>query len=106
MNPKELFANVSDKISETLANSPVKDMEKNAKAMLSSAFSKMDLVTREEFDIQQKILIQTRIKLSETEARLAALEAAVFAQKEIETTAVASEIVADVSEKNIIVAGE
>lgn len=43
--------------------------------MLSGALNKMDVVTREEFDIQQQILIKTRSKLSEVEARLAALEA-------------------------------
>ena len=43
--------------------------------MLGSAFNKMDLVTREEYDIQQQILIKTRVKLGELEARLAQLEA-------------------------------
>lgn len=42
--------------------------------MLGSAFNKMDLVTREEFDIQQQVLIKTRTKLVELEARLAKLE--------------------------------
>ena len=46
------------------------------KAMLGSAFNRMDLVTREEFDIQQQVLIKTRTKLAELEARLAKLEAA------------------------------
>lgn len=75
MLAKQIFEDVSAKISETLANSPAKDFEKNAKAMLSGALNKMDVVTREEFDIQQQILIKTRVKLSEVEARLAALEA-------------------------------
>lgn len=75
MIAKQLFEELSEKISTTIANSPAKDVEKNAKAMLSSAFAKMDLVTREEFDIQQQILIKTRTKLSELEARLATLEA-------------------------------
>ena len=44
--------------------------------MLGSAFNRMDLVTREEFDIQQQVLIKTRTKLAELEARLAKLEAA------------------------------
>ncbi|QMT32709.1 accessory factor UbiK family protein [Conchiformibius steedae DSM 2580] len=79
MLAKQLFEDLAAKISETVANSPAKDLEKNAKAMLGGAFAKMDLVTREEFDIQQQILIKTRTKLSEAEARLAALEAAVFA---------------------------
>ena len=43
--------------------------------MLGSAFNKMDLVTREEFDIQQQVLIKTRTKLVELEERLARLEA-------------------------------
>ena len=42
--------------------------------MLGSAFNKMDLVTREEFDIQQQVLIKTRTKLAELEARLDKLE--------------------------------
>ena len=73
---KQLFEEVSSKISETIANSPAKDMEKNVKAMLGSAFNRMDLVTREEFDIQQQVLIKTRTKLAELEARLVKLEAA------------------------------
>ena len=75
MIAKQLFEEAASKISETLANSPAKDLEKNAKAMLGSAFNKMDLVTREEYDIQQQILIKTRVKLTELEARLAQLEA-------------------------------
>lgn len=75
MIAKQLFEDFSQKVSETLANSPAKDMEKNAKAMLTGALNKMDVVTREEFDIQQQILIKTRTKLSELEVRLAALEA-------------------------------
>ncbi|WP_165006610.1 accessory factor UbiK family protein [Neisseria yangbaofengii] len=73
---KQLFEEIGNKLSETIANSPAKDMEKNVKAMLGSAFNRMDLVTREEFDIQQQVLIKTRTKLVELEARLAKLEAA------------------------------
>lgn len=75
MIAKQLFEEAASKIGETLANSPAKDFEKNAKAMLGSAFNKMDLVTREEYDIQQQILLKTRVKLGELEARLAQLEA-------------------------------
>ena len=73
---KNLFEEVTSKLGETIANSPAKDVEKNVKAMLGSAFNRMDLVTREEFDIQQQVLIKTRTKLVELEARLAKLEAA------------------------------
>lgn len=71
---KKLFEDVSAKLSETIANSPAKDVEKNVKALLGSAFNRMDLVTREEFDIQQQVLIKTRTKLADLEARLAKLE--------------------------------
>lgn len=74
MFAKQIFEDLSQKLSETIENSPAKDLEKNAKAMLSSTLSKMDLVTREEFDIQQQILIRTRTKLSELEKRLTQLE--------------------------------
>lgn len=74
MIAKQLFEDLSTKLSETIANSPAKDVEKNIKAMLSGALNKMDLVTREEFDVQQQILVKTRLKLNELEMRLAQLE--------------------------------
>ncbi len=65
---------ITAKLSDLMAQSPLKDFEKNARAMLSSMFAKMDLVTREEFDIQSQVLLHTREKLSELESKLAALE--------------------------------
>lgn len=62
------------KVSELIAASPAKDIEKNVRALLSSAFSRLDLVTREEFDVQREVLARTRAKLEEMEARLAELE--------------------------------
>ena len=59
------------KIAEVVAASPAKDIEKNMKAMMMSMFAKMDLVTREEFDLQVKVLQRTREKLDALEARLA-----------------------------------
>ncbi|KAB2928306.1 MAG: accessory factor UbiK family protein [Dechloromonas sp.] len=64
------------KMSALLANSPVKDIEKNTKALVSGAFAKLDLVTREEFDVQATVLARTRDKLKELEARVEALEKA------------------------------
>ena len=57
-----------------MANSPAKDIEKNAKMVMSGFFSKMDLVTREEFDVQAQVLARTREKLKDLEARVDALE--------------------------------
>ena len=71
---KKFFDELSAKLGDTIDNSPVKDVEKNVKAMLGSAFTRMDLVPREEFDIQQQVLLKTREKLAELEARLAELE--------------------------------
>ena len=75
LDPKTL-EDFSAKMSALLANSPVKDIEKNAKAALSGVFAKLDLVTREEFDVQAQVLARTRAKLKDMEVRVSALEKA------------------------------
>jgi len=75
LDPKFL-EEFGDKMSALLANSPVKDMEKNARMLISGAFAKLDLVTREEFDVQAQVLARTRDRLKELEARVEALEKA------------------------------
>ena len=74
MNKNNFFTDLQAKINQVLESSPVKDVEKNMKAMLSQGFSKLDLVTREEFDVQTQVLAKTRAKLEELEARLTQLE--------------------------------
>ena len=54
------------------------DLERNFHAMLDSAIQRMDLVTREEFDIQRKVLERTRAKLTALEAQVALFEAKQF----------------------------
>ena len=73
LNPK-MLDEMSKKISEVLAQSPAKDIEKNARALLASLFARLDLITREEFDVQQEVLKRTREKLAEMEKRVAELE--------------------------------
>lgn len=73
LNPKSLDEIVS-KLSDVVAQSPLKDFEKNARALLVQGLSKLDLVTREEFDIQSQLLARAQSKLAELEARVAALE--------------------------------
>jgi len=51
------------------------DIEKNVKAALQAGFSKLDLVTREEFDVQRAVLLRTREKLALLERVLMDLEA-------------------------------
>lgn len=67
---------IGSKLAELASNSPVGEIEKNARALLGSAFDKLDLVTREEFDVQREVLAQTRQRLVELEHRVAELEAA------------------------------
>ena len=75
MNNPKFVDDISSKLSEIIANSPARDIEKNARALLTQGFTKLDLVTREEFDIQVELLSRARQKLEELEARVAALEA-------------------------------
>lgn len=75
MNKQNFFSDVQSKINQALENSPAKDIEKNVKAMMSQGFAKLDLVTREEFDIQAQVLAKTRAKLEALEERVAQLEA-------------------------------
>ena len=75
MNNPKFIDDISSKLNEIMANSPARDIEKNARALLTQGFSKLDLVTREEFDIQAELLSRTRQKLEELEARVATLEA-------------------------------
>lgn len=56
--------------------SPARDVEKNVKALLQSGLAKLDVVTREEFDVQKEVLARTREKLDALEARVAMVEAA------------------------------
>lgn len=73
LDPK-IFEEFSARLGAIIAASPAADIEKNARALLSSFFTKLDLVSREEFDIQAQVLQRTREKLKDLEARVAALE--------------------------------
>lgn len=71
----KIFDDLSAKLSELVKNSPAKDIEKNVRAMLAQGFAKLDLVAREEFDIQAQVLGRAREQLTALEARVAKLEA-------------------------------
>ena len=70
----EKINEISNKIKEMIKNSPLEDAEKNINALLKGAFTKMELVSREEFDVQAEVLRNTRQKLELLEAKLAELE--------------------------------
>lgn len=73
IDPK-ILDDLSSKMSSLLANTPAKDIEKNVKAMVSSMLGRLDIVTRDEFDVQTQVLGRTREKLTALEARVEALE--------------------------------
>jgi BMFP domain-containing protein YqiC len=68
------FTELQNKINEVLQQSPARDLEKNMKAMLNQGFNKLDLLTREEFDVQAEVLARTRARLEALELRVAELE--------------------------------
>jgi len=75
MSSPKFFEDLQQRIAELVAQSPAKDIERNVKAVMSSAFTRMDLVTREEFDVQAEVLARTRERLEQLEQRVLSLEA-------------------------------
>jgi BMFP domain-containing protein YqiC len=71
----EKLSEISNKIREIVKDSPLPDIEKNIDALLKGMFTKMELVTREEFDVQTEVLKRTRQKLEELEKKLSEIEA-------------------------------
>ena len=74
MSPSSLLDDFAARLRAFAADSPAADVERNARAMLGNLFSRLDLVTREEFDAQARVLAQTRARLDQLEQRIAALE--------------------------------
>lgn len=74
MVERKVLDEIGAKIREVFANSPARDIENNIRAMLAAQFAKLNLVTREEFDVQTAVLARTREKLTRLEAKLAELE--------------------------------
>jgi ubiquinone biosynthesis accessory factor UbiK len=74
MIDRRFFEDINARVSEVLRNSPAADVEKNLRAMLAAWFDRMDLVLREDFDVQKKLLERAQTKLAELEARIAELE--------------------------------
>lgn len=73
MNPKILH-DLNERMRQVFEQSPAADLERNLQALLTSLFARLDLVTREEFDVQQQVLLRTREKLTRMEAQMAELE--------------------------------
>lgn len=70
-----ILEELSARLSALLSAGPARDVDKNIRALLTGAFSRLDLVTREEFDVQRELLRRARERLAQLEQRVAALEA-------------------------------
>ena len=69
-----IASDMQNKIGDAIRQSPAKDLEKNIRSMMTQGFQKMDLVTRDEFEVQAKVLSKTRDKLEVLEQKVALLE--------------------------------
>ena len=74
MNERHPFDDLGERIRDALRSSPAQDIDKNLKALLAGWFDRMDLVLREDFDVQKKLLEQAQARLAELEARVSRLE--------------------------------
>ena len=71
---ERIFSEIDQRLREVFAQSPAADLEKNLRALLASFFARLDLVTREEFDVQRQVLLRTREKLANLEKQISDLE--------------------------------
>lgn len=76
MGKQKILDDLGERIRALISESPAHDLERNLRSLLASLFTRLDLVTREEFDVQSAVLARTREKLTRLEARLAELEQA------------------------------
>lgn len=86
----ESIAKLARSLAETLPEglrAARNDLEKNFRAVLRGGLGKLDLVTREEFEVQEAVLMRTREKLESLQARLEALESTAAAKKTVRTKA-------------------
>ena len=74
MTDPRLIDEIGAKLSEVLANSPARDVEKNLRVLLASFFDRFDLVTREDFEVQKRVLERAHARIVELDARVIELE--------------------------------
>lgn len=74
IKPNEMFEEFQKNVQELIAKSPAADLEKNVKAFMAQGFAKMDLVTREELDIQRALVESLRERVEALETIVKELE--------------------------------
>jgi hypothetical protein len=75
MIERRFFDEMNERIGEALRNSPAQDVERNLRALLAAWFDRLDLVLREDFEVQKRLLERAQARLADLEARIAELEA-------------------------------
>ena len=74
MEAHSFLEDLQQRIGAMFAATPAADLQRNLRALLTQQFAKLDLVTREEFEIQRDILAKARQKIDALEARVSELE--------------------------------
>lgn len=74
MIDKRMFEELNERIGEALGNSPAQDIERNLRALLAAWLDRLDVVLREDFEVQKKLLERAQAKLADLERRIAELE--------------------------------
>jgi BMFP domain-containing protein YqiC len=74
MQSAKLIDEINARLGELFAANPAQDIERNVRALVASGLERLELATREEFEVQAKVLARTREKLGALEARVAELE--------------------------------
>jgi len=82
MNRTQWMEDLQKNVSDLIAKSPAADIERNVRSMMTQAFSRLDLVTREEFDVQADMLTRARAKVDQLAEQVQQLQARLDAIEE------------------------
>ena len=74
MIDSRLLDELGERIGEAARQSPAQDLEKNLRALLAAFFDRYDVVLREDFEVQKKLLERAQARLADLEARVVGLE--------------------------------
>jgi hypothetical protein len=74
MDKTSFLDDLQSRVSDLIRQTPATDLQKNLKALLAQQFARLELVTREEFDTQSRVLARARSQLDELERRIGELE--------------------------------
>ena len=75
MTPRSALDELGERLAQAARSAPAQDLEKNLRALLLAFFDRFDLVAREDFEVQKRLLERAQAKLAALEARIAELEA-------------------------------